>query len=53
MLEEVIKRHDCHLTHELDPDIKMFLTPSPVLGMYILPTLLTVGAIFEDAALRE
>lgn len=27
--------------------------PTPVLGMYILPTVPTVGAIFEDAALRD
>ena len=27
--------------------------PSPVPGMYVLPTIPTVGAIFKDAALRE
>lgn len=27
--------------------------PAPVLGMYILPTVPTVGAIFKDSALRD
>lgn len=28
------------------------LHPTPILGMYILPTMPTVGAVFKDAALR-
>ena len=41
------------LTHELDEGNQRLLTFSPVVGMYVLPTVLTVGAIFKDTALRE
>ena len=42
MLEEVIERT---LTCELDLGNWRLLTPSPVLGMYVLPTVLIAGAI--------
>lgn len=40
------------LTRELDLGNRRVLAPSPVLGMYALPTVPTVGAIFKDKALR-
>ena len=45
--------HDFPLTPELDLDNQRLLSPSPVLGMYILPTITTVGAVCKDVALRE
>ena len=35
---------DCQLTHRLDLGNRKLLTPCPVLGMYILPIVLTLGA---------
>lgn len=45
-LEEVIKRI-------LDLGSWRWLTSSSVLGMYALPTVLTVGLILKDAVLRD
>ena len=45
--------HDHWLTSELDPGNGRHLTPSPVLGMHILPTVPTMGAVFKDGAMRE
>lgn len=36
---------DCRLTHKLDPGNQRVLTPSPVLGMSILPTVSIVEAV--------
>lgn len=47
------REHDSQLTFELDPGNQRFLTPSPVIGRYILHARPTVGAILKDAALRE
>lgn len=44
---------DHWLTLKLDSDNWRLLTPSPVLGMDILPSIPAVGAVFKDAALRE
>lgn len=41
------------LTSTLDLCNQSLLTPSPVLGMYDLPSVPTNKAIFKDAALRE
>lgn len=38
---------------QLDLGNQRLLTASPVLGMYPLPTMSTVGAVSKDAALRE
>ena len=47
-----LRGHVCHLIHELDLVNLRLLTPCPVLGMYVLPSGPTVGALFKDAALR-
>lgn len=39
-----LRGHDCQFTHELDLGHQRLLIPSPVLGMYVLPTVGTVGA---------
>ena len=44
---------DHQLTHKLDLSNQRLLTPFLFLGMYILPTVPTVGAIFKNAALRD
>ena len=36
---------DCRLTRELDPGNERSLIPSPVLQMYDLPTIPTLGAV--------
>lgn len=48
-----LRGHKCQLTHKLDPGNWRLLTPSPLLGMYLLPTNTTVGAGFKDTPLRE
>lgn len=47
-----MRGRDCQLTHKLDLGNQRLLNSSPI-GMYILSTILTVGAIFKGAALRE
>lgn len=37
--------HDRQLTHEMDWGKKRFLTPSPILGIYIPPTTFIPGAV--------
>lgn len=44
---------DGWFTEKLEGGSRMFLTSSPVLGVYSLPSLPTVGAVFKDAAFRE
>ena len=44
---------DCQLTHKLDLGNQRLLPSSPIVGMYILSTVLMVGAVFKDAVLRE
>ena len=41
------------MTLNPDPGSRRLFTPSLVLGMYTLPTVPTVGAIFKEAVLRE
>ena len=53
MLEEVIMRTCQPVGPQLDPSNQRLLTPSPVLGMSVPPTIPTMGAIFKDAALSE
>ena len=53
VLERSLRGTDHWFTHKLDPGSWMLLTPSLVLGMYVLPTVPTVGAGFRDTALRE
>lgn len=48
-----MRGHDCQLTCKLDLGNWKLLTPSPILGLYILPTVPKVGAIFKDVSLRE
>ena len=38
---------------DLDPGRKKGLITAPVLGMYVLPNIFIVGAIFKNTALRE
>lgn len=45
--------HDQWLTHQLDPGNQGLFPPSLGLGMYILPSVPTVGDVFRDAAFRE
>ena len=40
--------HDHQLPHKLHPGNRRLLTPSPGLGMYILPTIPTVGAVLNN-----
>lgn len=37
---------------ELGTGNQRLLTPSPVLGMFVLPTVLTVGPLVKNAALK-
>ena len=56
LLEEVMRGHDCWLTHKLDVGSGRLLTPSPFLGLYNLlhlPTVPTPQAISKAAALTE
>lgn len=53
MLEEVIKKTQPPVDPQLDPGNGRILTPSPVLVMYILPTLPTAGTVFKDIAFLE
>ena len=47
------RSHNNWLTREVDLGNQRPLSPSPVLGRYILPTLPTVGAVFKNPASRE
>ena len=49
LLKEVTER----MTHKLDPDDQRFLTPFPVLGMYVPPTIPTAGTVFKDEDLER
>lgn len=40
-----LRGHDYWLTHKVDPGNQRLLIPSPVLGRYILPTILTIGPV--------
>jgi len=48
-----MKAHDHRLIIELDPDSQRLLTTSPVLGIYVLPSVPTVGTFFKTEALRD
>lgn len=41
------------MTQDLDPGNQRLLDLSLVLGMYVLPTITTAGAVFKDTASRE
>ena len=47
------RRRDHQLTFELDQGNGRLLPLSPVLGMYALSTVLTVGTVFKDASWIE
>lgn len=50
---EVMKRCDCQSATELDLGNLSHLIPSPIFGMYALPTVPTLGVGFRNVALRE
>lgn len=48
-----MRRPDLQLIQELDLGNQRLFAASPVLGLYTLPTIPTVGAVLKDTGLKE